>query len=106
MFVYVCFWVVVVFFFFFGGLLFLLLLSVVLFFGGVQLFSVLCVFCLFACFVFVVFLKEICVRTDFADFGEFMVRWLVCRMAGRPIKVCFQPLHNPLWLTGLKAPTN
>ena len=30
----------------------------------------------------------------------------LCGRSRRWIDVCFQPWHNPLWLTGLKAPTN
>ena len=74
-----------------------------------------------------------CVRTDFVVFGEPVVWWLVWRVNKRQIEVCFspdvilcgwlgskyqltnywssyksipQPWYNPLWLTGLKAPTN
>ena len=37
---------------------------------------------------------------------ELVVRWLVDSITGRQIEACFQPGYNPLWLTGLKAPTN
>ena len=33
----------------------------------------------------------ICVRTDFVDFREFVVWWLVCRLARRHMEVCFSP---------------
>ena len=36
----------------------------------------------------------------------FGVAWLLCGITRRWIDVCFQPWCNPLWLTGLKAPTN
>ena len=34
------------------------------------------------------------------------VSWLLCRITRRWIDFCFKPWCNPLWLTGLKAPTN
>ena len=35
-----------------------------------------------------------------------MVTWLLCRISRRWIAICFQPWCNPMWLTGLKAPTS
>ena len=40
---------------------------------------------------------RICVRIDFADFGEFVVGCLVCRISRRQIEVCFQPLDKPFY---------
>ena len=35
-----------------------------------------------------------------------MVWWLACRVNRRQIEQCVQPWCNPMWLTGLKIPTN
>ncbi len=37
---------------------------------------------------------------------NFLFLWLLCGIIRRWIDVCFKPWCNPLWLTGLKAPTN
>ena len=37
---------------------------------------------------------------------NFAVSWLLRGITRRWVIVCFQPCYNPLWLTGLKTPTN
>ena len=45
----------------------------------------------------------------FVDFDYFFFFfadcWLLCWITRRWIDICFQPWCNPLWMTGLKAPT-
>ena len=43
------------------------------------------------------------VRADFVDSGEFVVWWLVCRMARRQIEACFCPWYNHATIVILSA---
>ena len=43
---------------------------------------------------------------EWAQKTWFVVWWLVKWISWRQSEVCVQPWCNPLWLTGLKAPTN
>ena len=57
-------------------------------------------------FVYILFFMQTCVRTDFVVFRKFVFWWLVRRVNRRQTEVSFQPWCNPLWMTGLKVPTN
>ena len=62
--------------------------------------SNICVWCL--CVLILIFVSILILWI----LKNFAVSLLLCRISKRWIDVCFQPWCNPLWLTGLKAPTN